>query len=668
MPRWQRPLRYALMASALLTLSCEQACKVANNVGQFIDSISDGAPCEVNAECLGQYCLKEDIGFPGGYCTSLNCEEDGCSGLSSECFRAEIEGQQTTSCYELCDFDGTCERADEGYVCVTLDDTAVCLPPGVTSAPEQGTTGSSCSQDLQCNGDNNICLTNFFGGYCSQTDCGSNSDCIGGNACLSTNPDDADAATACFLSCETDDDCRFQYACQEYDGQMVCLEGERTETKNPDGANDGAECNSQLQCKGGTCIRESEGEGEGEVSFPGGYCTTRDCETAEDCNGGVCVTRARSTTCLAACESNDDCRDGYECVDTADGTDKVCDTVVEQVTPDPADAESPFTVECSSAKTHSFTVPDGAEGFFVGPFTTDGQKITPKTLTYPGGQTLDIPTEYKFMAINPELLGGMAPIMFPGSDQQQFRNVFGGGEWSMTVETSSSNICWHVVPKQQLGTTLNINFYLVGVPGLNASQAASDTDMDQVMQVVRTIYGKMDITATVANFIDASDAVADQYSIIRDFNDIYNLVATSTVPGSTVEDALSVNVFLINDFNISEAPGVLGVSSGIPGMAGLHGNSSAGLVFSSASLGENNKQLGQTMAHEIGHFLGLRHTTEHNFLGHDPITDTPECLNPNLAGFCPDSDNFMFAFSLGSDQLLVTTGQEYVVRRNPLVQ
>ena len=260
-----------------------------------------------------------------------------------------------------------------------------------------------------------------------------------------------------------------------------------------------------------------------------------------------------------------------------------------------------------------------------------------------------------------------------------------------------------VVPKTALGTTLNINFYYVGVPGLTAQQAESDTNMDQVMQIVRTIYSKMGITAQVANYIEAEQAVADQYSIIRDFNDIYNLVATSTVPGSTVEDALSVNVFLINDFNISEAPGLLGVSSGIPGMAGEGdapdkdgqrkprnsgrvsvvaaeelGWGCAGIMLALAgsglaaspvgAQGTDNQQLGQTMAHEIGHFLGLRHTTEHNFLGHDPITDTPECLNPNLAGFCPDSDNFMFAFALGSDQLVVTEGQEYVVRRNPLVQ
>ena len=662
-PRWQRLLRLACFSVIALFLSCEDACKVVNNVGQFIDSISDGAPCAGNGQCLGGRCFTDEQGFPGGYCSTLDCDTDGCSGLSSECFRTQIDDQDVTACFRLCDFDGACERAGEGYVCVTLQDTAVCMPPGVTGAAPQGSTGSSCSSNLQCNGDNATCLTNLFGGYCSQLDCNGSAECLGGNPCLSTDPDDPESPTACFLACDSNEDCRFQYGCQNYDGVSVCLEGEGDVTRNPDGADDGEPCNSQINCKGGTCIREAPSEDETEASFPGGYCTTRDCETDGDCNGGLCVARARQTTCLAGCESTADCRTGYACVDSPAGT--VCDTVHEPVAPDPA--ASAFEVECGSAKTFNFTVPEGSQGFFVAPFTRDGQKIEPRTLTGPG-TNLDIRNDYSFMAINPEILGSLAPILFPGSDMPEFRDVFGAGDWSLTVATNSNDVCFHMIPQPSLGSQLDINFYLVGVPGLTAAQAASDRDIGQVMQIVRTIYAKMNITASVANYVDASDSVTSSYSIVRDFNDIFDLVATSQIPGPSRQEQLSVNVFLINDFNISEAPGLLGVSSGIPGMAGLHGNSGAGLVFSTASLGEDNQQLGQTMAHEIGHFVGLRHTTEHGFGTHDPISDTPTCVNPNLAGFCPDSDNFMFAFALGGNQQVVTPGQTYVVRRNPLVK
>ncbi|MEM1348241.1 MAG: M43 family zinc metalloprotease, partial [Myxococcota bacterium] len=147
------------------------------------------------------------------------------------------------------------------------------------------------------------------------------------------------------------------------------------------------------------------------------------------------------------------------------------------------------------------------------------------------------------------------------------------------------------------------------------------------------------------------------------------LLATSEPPGDELDDVLSVNAFLVEDFNIPDMRGLLGVSGGIPGAAGLHGTNGSGLVFSTASLGTDNATLGQTFAHELGHFLGLRHTTEHLGRAHDPITDTPECLSPDFGYLCEDARNFMFAFSLGGgEQIQSTPGQAYVLRRNPLVK
>ncbi len=659
--------KLCILASFLAIATLTTGCDTVQSVSDFIDSISDGAPCEINAECLGGRCLTAEQGYPGGYCSTFDCENEGCSGFASECFRTDVEGQTVTACFELCDFDGTCERAAEGYTCVTLDDTAVCLPPGTTNAPPQGSTGSSCSADVQCNGDNGTCLTTFFGGYCSQEQCNDASvDCLGGNPCVPLDPANPDAGNVCLLACSVDDDCRFGYSCQDLDGIRVCLEGERT-AKNPDGVDDGQPCNSNLNCKGGTCIREATNEETNETAFPGGYCTTRDCEGAEDCNGdnSVCVVRARSTACFQSCTADTDCRDGYACKQTPEGS--ICDSVVDAPEPDPNSSEG-VEVTCQSSKTINFTLPTGSIGFYIAPFAKQNVEVRPNTLTLPNGQRLSIPNQYSWMDINPDILGNLAPIMFPSTDDSALRNAFGPGDYSLTVDTTASELCYYVIPKTSPGTQLDVNFYLVGVPGLSASSAASNGNMRQVVQVMQQIYQKMGINVSIANYFDVSESVAQEYSIIRNFNDVYNLTATSTAPGSSLEENLSVNVFLIQDFNISEAPGLLGVSNGIPGMAGLHGNSGAGLVFSSASLGSDNGQLGQTMAHEIGHFLALRHTTEHYGSAHDPITDTPECLFPDLQYICDDAKNFMFAYALGSDQRETTAGQAFVLKRSPLVK
>jgi hypothetical protein len=658
--------KLCMLASFVVIATFSTGCDTVQQVSDFIDAISDGAPCTINRECLGNRCLTDEQGYPGGYCSTFDCENEGCSGFASECFRTDIDGQQVTACFELCDFDGTCDRASEGYTCVTLDDTAVCLPPGATNAPPQGSTGSACSADVQCNGDNNVCLTTFFGGYCSQESCDDPSvDCLGGNPCVPVDPANASAGNVCLLGCATDDECRFGYACQDLNGVRVCLEGERT-AKNPDGVDDGGTCNSNLNCKGGTCIREATNEDTGEVAFPGGYCTTRDCEGPEDCNGdSICVARARFTACFQRCETDTDCRDGYACTQTPEGN--ICDSVVEAPEPDPDSSEG-VEVTCQSSKTIDFTIPNGAIGFYIAPFSRQNVEVRPTNLRLPSGQNISIPDQYSWMAINPDILGNLAPILFPSTDASPLSSSFGPGEYSMTVSSPANEICYYVIPKLAEGTQIDVNLYFVGVPGLTASAAQSDGDIRQVVQVMQSIYQTMGINVTIANYFDATESVAQQYSIIRNFNDVFTLAASSQAPGNTLDENLSVNVFLINDFNISEAPGLLGVSNGIPGMAGLHGNSGAGLVFSTASLGSDNGQLGQTMAHEIGHFLGLRHTTEHLGSAHDPITDTPECFAPDLQYFCDDAKNFMFAFALGSDQRRTTAGQAFVVRRSPLVK
>ena len=660
----------------LALLACSTfGCDRVKQVTDFVDSISDGAPCTQDLACFGGTCLQSSDGFPGGYCTTLSCQENGCGGFFSECFRTRVGGSEQNACFETCIYDGTCDRAAEGYQCQMLADTPVCVPPGFSGATVQGAIGASCSNSAQCNGEQGTCLQTFFGGYCAQLGCQTSADCPDSEPCVALNPDGAteeERQLACMAGCSADEDCRFGYSCQDYEGARICLEsdGAGATTRNPEGADDGEPCLSNINCKGGTCIREVTDD-EGEVSYPDGYCTTRDCDAAEDCNGSgaLCISRERNTTCRASCTQDADCRQGYSCVEGTQG-ELYCESTFEPPeAPVMMSTNESIEVKCQNNQRIDFELPQGSVGFFIAPFTKDNNKIIIQSLTQPDGSVLNVQSEYTFLAINPEILGSYTPILFPASDRQQFKNAFGGGQYSMQVQTRSSEVCYYVVPQPADGQRVAMNLYFVGVPGLNAASAKNDADIKEMVAIMKRIYGKMGIDVEVKEYIDANAQVTRSYSVIRDFYDVFNLVATSTSPGASRSEALTVNVFLIDDFNVSDAPGLLGVSTGIPGMAAFHGSIGSGLVFSTASLGQDNGMLGQTLAHEVGHFLGLRHTTEHLGREKDPITDTPECSSPDNGYRCPDATNFMFPFALGGDSQTVTTaGQGFVLKKNPLVQ
>ena len=73
----------------------------------------------------------------------------------------------------------------------------------------------------------------------------------------------------------------------------------------------------------------------------------------------------------------------------------------------------------------------------------------------------------------------------------------------------------------------------------------------------------------------------------------------------------------------------LGIAGGLPGAPTFHGTSGSGIVAAVGPLINGDRvdggALGFMLAHEIGHSLGLLHTTESTGNTHDVIADTAEC-------------------------------------------
>lgn len=190
--------------------------------------------------------------------------------------------------------------------------------------------GEACRGASDCEG---ICLEDFPGGYCSNV-CGGGGDaCPDGSACITVGR----GTQICLAECDPTEErpCREGYGCTD-DARIgnICIPGCTDDsdctdglTCDPDGgfagegtcfdpsAEYGDPCMDELMCPAdGFCLEEDF------AGWPGGACIGFDCNlsTNEGCIGDAqCVPSNRGDgLCIDGCETADDCRDGYDCVDS----------------------------------------------------------------------------------------------------------------------------------------------------------------------------------------------------------------------------------------------------------------------------------------------------------------------------------------------------------------
>lgn len=93
----------------------------------------------------------------------------------------------------------------------------------------------------------------------------------------------------------------------------------------------------------------------------------------------------------------------------------------------------------------------------------------------------------------------------------------------------------------------------------------------------------------------------------------------------------SVNVVIVPSISGYEGQGLYGISGGIPGPL-TAGPTSAVAVDALTNAGpdmqfseEELRIYGETLAHEVGHFLGIFHPVEADFTYYDAVADTDQC-------------------------------------------
>lgn len=273
--------------------------------------------------------------------------------------------------------------------------------------------------------------------------------------------------------------------------------------------------------------------------------------------------------------------------------------------------------------------------------------------------------------LNPYVL----PILMPMSDA--FAHIVQPGAQQLIVETEdAASPCWRVAyqmpPLDEEPVVLRLRMIAVGASLGTAEELRANPAIAAIVEEARRHFREAGIDV----YVDSWEAFEmgeerDALSRIQSFGELRRLFLAMTPPGNPrATSELAVSVALVDGFGGDYL--VSGITGGIPGPVLLHGSSGSGVAVSVNQLSKptGTRTIGAVLAHELGHYLGLLHTTGIRGVDLDPLEDTPICPLSTLLTRpteCPDAPNAMFPLVFSREVMTWTPEQIRVLHANPSV-
>ena len=322
--------------------------------------------------------------------------------------------------------------------------------------------------------------------------------------------------------------------------------------------------------------------------------------------------------------------------------------------------------------TGSFTVPSDSVSFILSVFRDNNGSTAFYSLSDPDG------TDILSSSSTPTLYGvasgitgayGYANVLVPQSPSFSAK----AGTWTFKAYNNDR------VKLALRSGTLPTSATIVVQPYITGTTWAAG-DLTAALSVMSSIYSGNGITLSFNSTITISDS---QYAAVSG-------TFTDTTTSALVSQGgiAAVNLFFIEDYSGSWS-GVLGNAAGIPGSMGI-ANAWNGVLNSLSAHASGStldaQLLGETAAHEMGHQLGLFHTTEQGGTSFDILSDTAECPKSSMdndsngqmsAEECEGygGENVMFwtawsssSRSAGKKQETLSSYQQQVLKYSPIAK
>jgi len=223
--------------------------------------------------------------------------------------------------------------------------------------------------------------------------------------------------------------------------------------------------------------------------------------------------------------------------------------------------------------------------------------------------------------------------------------------------------------RERIGHTLDLDLFYVGARGLAPSGDRGPARIADALATVERVCARFGVRLGVVRQHEIVGQLQRDFAVIEGTSDgslpeMPELLRLSAGAGRS-----SVSLFLVREVSLA-----LGVAGGIPGPESIHGTGSSGILIAVDLHDPTAADLGYTMAHEIGHFLGLWHTTEYDGSIYEPLPDTLRCprsLDADGDGYvmpeeCAANDGYNLMFWAGVGETL-SPQQSDVLAHAPLL-